>query len=1019
MRPIFPTRSVWITLRAVPAIYHKLTEGHPMIGKHLAHYEILAKIGHGGMGEVYRALDTKLDREVALKVVPADMARDPDRLIRFEREAKTVAALKHPNIVTIYSVEEADGLRFLTMELVEGRTLTKILLKEGLPLDRLFDIAIPLVDAVSSAHAKGITHRDLKPDNIMIDGEGRLRVLDFGLAKLQGPQWGGDGTRTTTVTAGTEEGKILGTVAYMSPEQAEGKAIDQRSDIFSLGTILYEMATGSRPFLGDTNISTIGSILKDEPVSVTELNFSLPRHAGRIIGRCLAKDPSRRYQTAVDLRNDLEGLKDEIESGGTLLESAVGRDPAADPRPPRRSRAKLWLPVFAVGIVVAALLVFQPFNFGLSPDGSAKAGENTLAVMYFENMVDPADSSRLGEIVTNLLITDLSESESVKVLSSQRLYDILKLKGKEGAKLITRETATEVARHGGAHRMLMGSILQAEPNVLITAQLVDVGTGEIEASQRVIGEAGEQVFALIDRLSDEIRKDLELPAVSSSVAEVSVADATTHNREAYRSYLEGIEYERRYYFEEALNAFKRAAELDSDFAMAHYAVARSVPNSTESRHEIELAKKLSSSLGQREKRYINSKYASLHSDIETAIREMELLIETYPEEKDAYLQLGNLYQRRDERRAIGYYRRAIEIDPLFRDAYNQLAYLYQNQNEFDNAIWAITQYINVAPDEPNPYDSRAAMYALNGKLDQAIESYRKALAIDPEFHMSWAGLGHMYLFKRDYEEARKAYQVLVDADNPKWRTDGRAYLAYIPLAQGQWEEATRILLEGIAADQQETGNYQYFGPVLKLYSVAVANCAVTWEEGLAFTRSGIDLLRRFDPAFPIGAWEATELFWQLKGRQITPAEADSSFAGLRRKVESERPLNLPALEWVGGNIAMEQGRFHDAIESFGETVSVTNPWFWYYPLLESYLEVGRIDKAVELAERLLRWHSEKRAVFLLGVKIHHLAGKVYQAAGQTDKAIEQFEIFLEIWKDADPVFPEIDDAKQRLEFLRR
>ncbi|MEN8007592.1 MAG: FlgO family outer membrane protein [Candidatus Krumholzibacteriota bacterium] len=990
-----------------------------MIGKTLAHYEILAKIGQGGMGEVYRALDKKLDREVALKIVPTDMARDPDRLKRFEREAKTVAALKHPNIVTIYSVEEAEGLRFLTMELVEGRTLTNTLLKEGLPLDRLFDIAIPLVDAVSSAHTKGITHRDLKPDNIMIDGEGRLRVLDFGLAKLQDTQERGDGIRTTTVSAGTEEGKILGTVAYMSPEQAEGKAVDARSDIFSLGTILYEMATGTRPFLGDTSISTIGSILKDEPVSVTELNYSMPRHAGRIIGRCLAKDPGRRYQTAVDLRNDLDGLKDEIESGGNLLESAAGFDPAADPGPPHRSRAKLWLPVIAVAIVVAVQLIFQPFKVENTSDRPATAGENTLAVMYFENMVDRADSSRLGEIATNLLITDLSEADNVKVLSSQRLYDILKLKGKEGAKLIDRETATEVAQHAGARRMLLGSILQTEPHVLITAQLVDVGTGEIEASQRVSGEAGERVFALIDRLSDEVRKDLELPAGSSAATEVSVADATTHNREAYRSYLEGIEYERRYYFEQALEAFKRAAELDSDFAMAHYAVARRSPNSTESRHEIELAKKLSSSLGQREKRYINSKYASLHSDIETAIREMELLIEAYPDEKDAYFRLGNLYQSRDEQRAIEYYRRAVEIDPLFRDAYNQLAYRYQSLNEFDNAIWAITQYINVAPDEPNPYDSRADMYAQNGKLDQAIESYRKALAIDPEFHMSRAGLGHMYLFKRDYEEARKAYQVLVDADNPTWRTDGRAYLAYIPLAQGQWEEATRILHEGIAADQQETGDYQYFGPVLKLYSVAVANCSVTWEEGLAFTRSGIDLFRRFDPAFPFGAWEATELFWQLKGGQITPAEADSSFAGLRRKVENESPLNLPALDWVGGNIAMEQGRFHDAIESFGEAVSVTKPWFWYYPLLVCYLEVGRIDEAVELAERLLRWHSDLRAAFLLGVKIHHLAGKVYQAAGQSDKAIEQFELFLMIWKNADPVFPEIDDAKQRLEFLRR
>jgi serine/threonine protein kinase/WD40 repeat protein len=331
-----------------------------MIGKKLAHYEILEKIGAGGMGEVYRAHDTKLDREVALKVLPADMARDPQRLERFEREAKAVAALKHPNIVTIHSVEEADGLRFLTMELVEGKSLSNILPKEGLPLDRLFEIAIPLADAVSSAHAKGITHRDLKPDNIMIDGEGRLRVLDFGLAKLQDPQGLGASTQATTAAAVTEEGKILGTVAYMSPEQAEGKTVDSRSDIFSLGTILYEMATGTRPFQGDTTISTIGSILKDEPASVTELNGSLPRHAGRIIRRCLAKHPDRRYQTALDLRNELEELKAEIESGDVEAETHIAA------RPTRRLRPLLFL---GVGAVVAAVVIFaiKPWKQSDSP----------------------------------------------------------------------------------------------------------------------------------------------------------------------------------------------------------------------------------------------------------------------------------------------------------------------------------------------------------------------------------------------------------------------------------------------------------------------------------------------------------------------------------------------------------------------------------------------------------------------------------------------------------------------------
>ncbi len=312
-------------------------------GQTLLHYRIIEKIGRGGMGEVYAAEDTKLNRRIALKVLPEDVAADPDRRARFEREARVVAALSHPNIVTLHSVEESDGVHFITMELVEGKTLTDLIPRQGFALNRLLEIAIPLAGAVCRAHREGILHRDLKPDNIMIDGEGRLRVLDFGLAKLHDPMEIGDDTQAATAAPVTEEGKILGTVAYMSPEQAEGKAVDPRSDVFSLGTILYEMATGEKPFSGETSMSTISSILRDEPTAVTEINRALPRYLGRIVHRCLSKDPDRRYQTALDLRNELEQLNAEITSG----------ELAADSRPPAR-QPRRWIPLGVFGMAAVA-----------------------------------------------------------------------------------------------------------------------------------------------------------------------------------------------------------------------------------------------------------------------------------------------------------------------------------------------------------------------------------------------------------------------------------------------------------------------------------------------------------------------------------------------------------------------------------------------------------------------------------------------------------------------------------------
>jgi Tol biopolymer transport system component len=315
-----------------------------VIGQTLRHYEIVELLGKGGMGEVYAAQDTRLDRLVALKLLPEETADDPERRLRFEREAKAVAALNHPNIVTIHSVEEADGVFFITMELVRGQRLTELIPDDGLPLDQLFGLARPLADALAAAHQQGITHRDLKPDNVMVTGEGLLKVLDFGLAKLREdqPLPGLQGTLLPTLSV-TADGRIMGTVAYMSPEQAEGRAIDPRSDVFSLGVMLYEMATGRRPFEGDTSISVLSSTLKDTPPSVTALSPKLPRHLGRIVSRCLSKDPARRYPSALDLRNELDHLNEEVASGDYV----TGEAPSPKIRRRRWQRAA-WIVTVAL-----------------------------------------------------------------------------------------------------------------------------------------------------------------------------------------------------------------------------------------------------------------------------------------------------------------------------------------------------------------------------------------------------------------------------------------------------------------------------------------------------------------------------------------------------------------------------------------------------------------------------------------------------------------------------------------------
>jgi serine/threonine protein kinase len=281
------------------------------IPERLAHYRLMEPLGAGGMGEVYLAEDTKLERRVAIKILPPDLASDPELLRRFEREARALAALNHPNIVTIYSVEEANGIHFLSIELVEGKTLAERIPAEGMALGPFFDLAVPLADSLAVAHQNGIIHRDLKPGNVMVSNDGRVKVLDFGLAKLRRDRvLAGEETALTTEQL-TSEGRVFGTVAYMSPEQVNGKRLDARSDIFSLGVMLYEMTTGHRPFGGETSAELMSSILRDTPQPITEVRVDLPDHLGRILRRCLEKDPNRRCQSALDLRNELEDLKSE------------------------------------------------------------------------------------------------------------------------------------------------------------------------------------------------------------------------------------------------------------------------------------------------------------------------------------------------------------------------------------------------------------------------------------------------------------------------------------------------------------------------------------------------------------------------------------------------------------------------------------------------------------------------------------------------------------------------------------
>src|SRR5579864_4304769 len=387
-------------------------------GGRLGSYEIVSPLGSGGMGEVYKARDPRLNRLVAIKVISGAFADDPERRERFEREAQAIAALNHPGIVTIYSVEQAGATWFLTMELVEGRPLSDIIPSHGLPLDQALKIAIAVADAMAAAHQKGITHRDLKPANIMVgDREhgGRVKVLDFGLAKFADQATGAEAATTLPTALATGEGRILGTVAYMSPEQAEGRAIDARSDLFSLGVVLYEMTTGQRPFTGESSIGVISAIVKDDPKPVTAVDPRLPRDLARIIRRALAKDQERRYQTAKDLRNDLEELKASIDSG----EVSASPDRTAPATPTRAVHAWRWTALGAAVVAIGAIaLVVLLLVRGSRPAPVATARQIQMIPITSVGSADRAVLSPDGKYVAYVQTDAAGQSAWIHQIAS-------------------------------------------------------------------------------------------------------------------------------------------------------------------------------------------------------------------------------------------------------------------------------------------------------------------------------------------------------------------------------------------------------------------------------------------------------------------------------------------------------------------------------------------------------------------------------------------------------------------------
>jgi len=967
-------------------------------GTMISHYEIIEKIGAGGMGVVYKATDTRLGRTVALKFLPPRLLCDADARARFEQEARSASALNHPNITTVHEIDDAEGRCFIAMEYVDGRSLKQIIEEASSSIDEIVEMALQLGKGLDAAHRKEVIHRDVKPDNIMVNDEGVVKIMDFGLAKLKG------------VTKLTREGTTMGTLRFMSPEQVLGKDIDRRSDIFSMGVVLYAMITGRLPFGGEDDAALINSILNDVPEPLARYKADVPDGLQRIIDKALAKDKEERYQHADEVVADLKREKHSSE----LTETARYSTAAIPAR--RKSRLlRILLPAAAVCAIALLIFVLQPFRVEMGPDSEAIADENSLAIMYFANMVDPEDSDRTGIMVTALLITDLSESEYIEVVSRQRLFDILRSLGREDLKAIDETVASEVAEKAGVKWILTGNVFQVEPNIILTSDISDAESGKILASQQITGEPGEDIFAVVDRLSRAIKEDMALPAEAGTEVDRPIADVTTHSPEAYRYFIEGFEFFWKHYMSEAETSFRKALDHDSTFAMANWALSYVVaePEKTEL---MARAVRHSDKASDFEHGYIGAMAAKHSGDYRLAVEILTRLTERFPNDARAHLSLGVTYRIAfgDHEKAIASFKRVLEIAPQSKEIYNQLAYAYEDAGDLDNAIWAINEYISLAPDDANPYDSRGDLYAFNGRIDEALESYRKASEIRPLY--STSAEGAMYLFKRDYARADSCFEHMATSDARGSRSSGRMYLATVPMYRGRFTEALRILEDGIAADNME----QYIGTSAAEKPRLMALIHLEMEEYAAAAEAGRRCMEARAKHAPNDHAYATEFYIVLLCLTGNLEEAEK-LAAPRIASYAEHP---EAATWSDFTILSQlenaRGNTDDAIRYMERSISTGDPWLHLRVITaKMYIEAGRLGEAVDLLEAAITRYDRVRAMTpIWSVKAHYLLGLAYEGSGWDPKAIEEYETFIEIWKDADPGIPMLEDARERLAGLK-